>query len=566
MRKNIRVSFPWLMAGIIFAAAGCSGSAAPEDADSGEEEDLEAPDGPVCSPENCEGCCDQGGMCRLGMDDARCGSGGETCTDCTAGGGRCVDAACLMPGCGDGVRAAGEECDGTDLGGADCRSLGFAAGSLACSAACAYDTSACPPLTCEVAAADPETYPCDFCSADGSSMIYCGFCREDPYTGLHPPDEEAPCDPGETCYRWTNAADGKDEYYCLDGPPEPCPADFTEGYCEGEVAVSCTPNGLIDRFDCAPLGQVCVMATGYVGVRFPYCVDPDAQPCTPGSYDERCEGNVMVICYELTGYETRFPCDSGTVCVEGGPWTRCIEEGWVPCDTASFTPRCDGAAVVECQPLFSEDPLLGGYEVPADCAPSMTCADTAAGSRCVRTGTSACDPDTYAAHCDGDLVMFCVTATRWEDYTDCSLRGEPGLMTCQTFASGPFCAPRDYTPCDPMAFPPRCDGSTARQCRQPGWLVERPCGGLNPVCIAGEYTADCTFAGSADCLFDMTRSIYETDHWGDVVFYRPLRCLDAATMVVCDDYLQVEMLRACDAGRLCTEDPEYYPGLDAACL
>jgi hypothetical protein len=47
------------------------------------------------------------------------------------------------PTCGNGVKDPGEDCDGADLGGATCESLGFTGGTLACSPACTYDTSGC---------------------------------------------------------------------------------------------------------------------------------------------------------------------------------------------------------------------------------------------------------------------------------------------------------------------------------------------------------------------------------------------------------------------------------------
>lgn len=51
--------------------------------------------------------------------------------------------------CGDGVRKDPEACDGEDLGGHDCVSLGYGGGNLRCTADCAYDTSACsPPSQC----------------------------------------------------------------------------------------------------------------------------------------------------------------------------------------------------------------------------------------------------------------------------------------------------------------------------------------------------------------------------------------------------------------------------------
>jgi len=51
--------------------------------------------------------------------------------------------------CGDDVlNVAGEHCDGTDLGGADCSTLGFGGGTLACTPGCTFDASGCEPITC----------------------------------------------------------------------------------------------------------------------------------------------------------------------------------------------------------------------------------------------------------------------------------------------------------------------------------------------------------------------------------------------------------------------------------
>lgn len=45
--------------------------------------------------------------------------------------------------CGNNVREAGEQCDGSDLGTASCNALGFAAGTLTCSFSCQFEISAC---------------------------------------------------------------------------------------------------------------------------------------------------------------------------------------------------------------------------------------------------------------------------------------------------------------------------------------------------------------------------------------------------------------------------------------
>lgn len=45
--------------------------------------------------------------------------------------------------CGNGVKETGEECDGSDLGGATCSSQGFSGGTLTCNANCTFNTSQC---------------------------------------------------------------------------------------------------------------------------------------------------------------------------------------------------------------------------------------------------------------------------------------------------------------------------------------------------------------------------------------------------------------------------------------
>jgi hypothetical protein len=53
-----------------------------------------------------------------------------------------------MGSCGNGVIDAGEQCDGFDLQGFDCQSLGLNSGTLACDAMmCTFDTSMCSSTT-----------------------------------------------------------------------------------------------------------------------------------------------------------------------------------------------------------------------------------------------------------------------------------------------------------------------------------------------------------------------------------------------------------------------------------
>lgn len=54
-----------------------------------------------------------------------------------------VEISATVPGCGDNVIGIGEQCDGSNLGGSSCSSLGFSDGAISCTSACTFDTSQC---------------------------------------------------------------------------------------------------------------------------------------------------------------------------------------------------------------------------------------------------------------------------------------------------------------------------------------------------------------------------------------------------------------------------------------
>ena len=49
----------------------------------------------------------------------------------------------LVAVCGNGIKEAGEQCDGTDLAGQTCVGLGYVGGTLSCNSNCTINTSAC---------------------------------------------------------------------------------------------------------------------------------------------------------------------------------------------------------------------------------------------------------------------------------------------------------------------------------------------------------------------------------------------------------------------------------------
>jgi cysteine-rich repeat protein len=87
------------------------------------------------------------------------------------------------PVCGNGIREEGEECDGQDLGAADCLTFGYDAGFLTCDAECRFDDSRCvllycgdgvrvPPEACDDGPGNSDTVP-DACRTD-CSLPRCG--------------------------------------------------------------------------------------------------------------------------------------------------------------------------------------------------------------------------------------------------------------------------------------------------------------------------------------------------------------------------------------------------------
>jgi len=100
--------------------------------------------------------------------------------------------------CGNGIAEGNESCDDLDLAGATCVSLGFASGTLGCTAGCGYDVSACmgnpPPSACGNGVIDAGE-DCDFepgglggetCITQGQilgGLLQCGADCQFDYSG-----------------------------------------------------------------------------------------------------------------------------------------------------------------------------------------------------------------------------------------------------------------------------------------------------------------------------------------------------------------------------------------------
>ena len=130
------------------------------------------------------------------------GSGGSSSSSTTSS-----SSSGVPPTCGNGALDPSEACDGADVGGATCTSLGFAnPGAVTCTSTCELDTSACKAV-CDGAKIEPGE-DCDGALLDGHDCLEFGFtkaagltckgCQLDPST-CQPTCGDGEIEPGEKC-------------------------------------------------------------------------------------------------------------------------------------------------------------------------------------------------------------------------------------------------------------------------------------------------------------------------------------------------------------------------------
>ncbi len=203
------------------------------------------------------------------------------------------------------------------------------------------------------------------------------------------------------------------------------------------------------------------------------------------------------------------------------------------CDTG---PSCGPGTVLEgdlCVPVGGSDggPLDAG---PGDDAGTE---DAAGADAAIDTGDRPDASPTCVSGdvsvCDGDTIVDCAT----EDRTPCSAR-EDCLVLVREGAREGFCAPAGSTPCDSETYASHCDGDVLTSCLrfveadgsvQPGWVITDDCADSapmgvceesgTPACVStacdGSFVPYCDPAGrSVNCRDG--RQVYE-DCGGDFV-------------------------------------------------
>lgn len=86
--------------------------------------------------------------------------------------------------CGDDQRVPGEACEGDDLDGQSCASLGAGSGTLSCSSTCNFDTSACAePEICDDTLDNDGDGAGDCADSDCADTDICAVCGDGNLTG-----------------------------------------------------------------------------------------------------------------------------------------------------------------------------------------------------------------------------------------------------------------------------------------------------------------------------------------------------------------------------------------------
>jgi hypothetical protein len=347
--------------GLVLSASGCS------DDDSGDPcEDVEGtcdiPDGASCNGNIIQTCTENGAGCLVWVDTEPCPAGfacfGGSCVcddECAPDANQCngntiqecaetiegclswqdkqdckdsdrscddtADATCVEgAGCGNDILEPPEVCDGSDLGGEDCVSLGFGVGVLDCSNRCTgFDTRECSPSVFCGNGIIESTEVCDGSELDGADCVSQGF-----HGGL------LECRTNCGAYD-TSACDG----FCGDGSvngPELCDTNDVGGAtCETlgfyEGAVTCDASCQYDSSGC----------TGYCG---------DDLVTEPETCDGTQVGGLTCLDYGYPGgtLGCTQTCEDLDVSLCDSPWT--VDDCWISDPVPSITAAQNTAATV----------------------------------------------------------------------------------------------------------------------------------------------------------------------------------------------------------------------------
>lgn len=278
--------------------------------------------------------------------DAQTADAGSEVPDATAP----VDSGVVPPGCGDGVLATNEACEGFELRGETCATQGFSSGQLRCTNACTLDTSACVRCGNDTVEEGEVCDGTDLAGGTCASLLGSGYsgtvsCAEDCRGHVTdacqlalPPGELASCTS-------TAASPCANDLSCV----TTARGDFCLESCDEGVAGDCDPADVCldvgpprtPTFACVARpepGDVCTSATG--------CVEGSCQPTFSDGT------TVTSICADectiVGGTEGRGDCPSGYACAPNPAGFIEEQAGAITCTVTTVTRDCNTTDGYEC--------------------------------------------------------------------------------------------------------------------------------------------------------------------------------------------------------------------------
>lgn len=141
--------------------------------------------------------------CAVALVIIGCGGGSDhepVCGDLVCEGGETASSCADDCGCGNGIANPGEDCDGSDFGGATCESVVQRGGTLACNADCTFEVTGCDETMCGNGIVEPGE-ECDGNDVAGATCESAGFSG-----GAVTCDANCRLDVGACCNNFCDAA------------------------------------------------------------------------------------------------------------------------------------------------------------------------------------------------------------------------------------------------------------------------------------------------------------------------------------------------------------------------
>ncbi len=285
--------------------------------------------------------------------------------------------------CGDGILNGNESCDGTDLGGETCETLGYLGGTLACDEECRFDTSRCIAAVCGNNIIEGDEV-CDGTDLGGHTCESLGR--------------------GNGILSCLDDCSGFDFTWCQKGDGDPC-STTEEDVCAGGICfieqAEGYPSGYCTR-NCGgtncPVGSVCVQhLTGH------FCMAAclATEDCRPGygcfdilgqgetycwpqcENDDHCTDGALCnpwtgLCGDnVSGSDNGDACETSLNCKGSCTfWPQAPQEGYCVSRCAVSTSFCPGNSI--CSNVYENARgdlglCLAGCEISEDCRSGFGC-------------------------------------------------------------------------------------------------------------------------------------------------------------------------------------------------